>query len=104
MSTKCERDGCNFTKHANVENNEGKHCCKACKTKEGAHGLACVSKKVAVNPNAAVADSKCEREGCTFEKHAGQPNNGGTHCCKGCKNREGSHGSKCTSKASVTTA
>jgi hypothetical protein len=104
MSTNCERDGCTFVKHAKVENNGGTHCCKACKTKEGSHGPACVSKKVVVNPNAAVAGSKCEREGCTKEKHARENNNGGTHCCKACKNKEGSHGPNCTSKAPVTGA
>ena len=99
MSTKCERDGCTFDKHTNVENNGGTHCCRSCKVNEGSHGLACVSMKV--GPNASIAGSKCERDGCTFEKHAGENNNGGTHCCKGCKNKEGSHGPNCTSKAPV---
>jgi hypothetical protein len=99
MSTKCERDGCTFDKHANVENNGSTHCCKTCKTKEGSHGPACVSKK-----NASVAGSKCQRDGCTKEKHANVNNNGSTHCCKSCKDKEGAHGPNCTSKATVTNA
>jgi len=28
---------------------------------------------------------KCEREGCPFQKHSRASNNGGTHCCRRCK-------------------
>jgi hypothetical protein len=95
MSTNCERDGCTFAKHANVENNGGTHCCKACKTKEGSHGSACVSK------NTSIPGSKCERDSCTKKKHAIESNNGGTHCCRACRDKEGAHGPNCTSKASA---
>ena len=40
---------------------------------------------------------KCQREGCTFEKHTQPSNNGGTHCCLGCQ-REMTHGHRCQKK------
>lgn len=37
---KCARDGCNFTKHPNIKNNMGTHCCRMCKL-NGNHGVCC---------------------------------------------------------------
>eukprot|EP01043_Picozoa_sp_COSAG02_P019532 COSAG02_NODE_945_length_15722_cov_74.792357_2_plen_1852_part_00 len=37
---------------------------------------------------------KCERPGCPFMFHADAKNNGGTHCCAGCK-AGGAHGPAC---------
>jgi hypothetical protein len=40
---------------------------------------------------------KCERETCNFECHPNLKNNGGTHCCRGCKEKE-LHGPACKKK------
>ena len=37
---------------------------------------------------------KCENTNCTYIKHTDDNNNGGTHCCLGCKNK-GIHGPLC---------
>jgi hypothetical protein len=37
---KCERAECIFTKHTNIKNNNGTHCCYACKT-ANTHGPVC---------------------------------------------------------------
>jgi hypothetical protein len=37
---KCNRQGCKFLRHTNIENNGGTHCCYACKTRNK-HGAAC---------------------------------------------------------------
>jgi hypothetical protein len=39
---------------------------------------------------------KCARDSCPYLYHADPANNGGTHCCKRCKDEgEGSHGDCC---------
>jgi len=38
---KCERPGCIFVKHRDVNNNGGTHCCSHCKRKGEGHGRAC---------------------------------------------------------------
>jgi len=37
---------------------------------------------------------KCQRNGCKFKVHTNIQNNGGTHCCRSCKDRN-SHGPAC---------
>lgn len=86
---KCERRGCKFTKHPNMTNNGGTHCCHDCKFKGGGHGKQC--KQISI-------DLKCVRPGCHFVKHPQRKNNGGTHCCQSCLKEDGQHGRACTRK------
>ena len=39
-------------------------------------------------------EPKCARPECNFERHPDPKNNGGTHCCRACK-QNGGHGVKC---------
>ena len=40
LSQKCERDGCLFKKHSNIDNNNGLYCCKKCMESKR-HGVLC---------------------------------------------------------------
>jgi len=94
LELKCERRGCRFLRHKDVNNNGGTHCCNHCKRKGDGHGPACA--KIPVG-KVIRNEMKCERPGCHFVKNPNVKNNGGTHCCKACKMR-GNHGGACTKK------
>ena len=37
----CVSRGCSYLVHTNVKNNDGMHCCAACKKNAGKHGVLC---------------------------------------------------------------
>lgn len=39
--SQCESSGCTFNVNPNPANNDGKHCCRICKSKPGVHGPRC---------------------------------------------------------------
>ena len=42
---KCSTLSCNFSRHTNLNNNGGTHCCLRCKIHDGKHGVNCKKKK-----------------------------------------------------------
>jgi len=94
MELKCERQGCRFMKHKDINNNGGTHCCSHCKRKGDGHGRACAKLPVG---KVIKQELKCDRAGCHFVKNPDQKNNGGTHCCNACK-KHGRHGGACTKR------
>lgn len=50
LSDKCQRNECMFTKHNNIKNNGGTHCCMMCK-QNSTHGPACQKKVYVLSMN-----------------------------------------------------
>jgi len=45
---KCNREGCNYKIHSNINNNGGMYCCRSCK-KNGIHGRLCEKKYIKIS-------------------------------------------------------
>jgi len=87
---KCNRKRCNYMK--DPDQNHG-FCCLLCQD-TGFHGPLCKKENMREVIREERRELKCDRPGCRYTKHPDPKNNGGTHCCFGCK-KDGRHGGQC---------